>query len=58
MNTQMTCSDRFRPVVPEDDNYDHDLDDPEFYHYSEETDEEVWEEYDPENEYPSDVWDD
>lgn len=57
MNTQMTCSDRFRPVVPEDDNYDHDLDDPEFYHYSEETehDEYSMDEYEPDQD---DGWDD
>ena len=49
MNTQMTKlpagSDRFRPELPSDDNYDHDLDDPEFYHYSEETEDDEWEEY-------------
>lgn len=28
-----------RGRLPEDDGYDHDLDDPEFYHYGEEIDE-------------------
>jgi hypothetical protein len=50
-------TDRYRSepiVVPEDDGYDHDLDDPEFYHYREEVEEDdgEYEEYEP------DEWDD
>lgn len=45
--------DRFRPDtlpdMPEDDGYDHDMDDPEFYHFSEEFEDELEEsEFDPE----------
>jgi hypothetical protein len=53
-------TDRYRSepplVVPEDDGYDHDLDDPEFYHYREETEDpedgDAYEEYEP------DEWED
>lgn len=44
-------TDRFRPPLPEDDNYDHDLDDPEFFHYGEETEDDWgYQEEDPPDE--------
>lgn len=42
-------------IVPPDDNYDHDTDDPEFYHYDEEQEE--WDEEAEESEEDEDFGD-